>query len=714
MRFFELSVALKYLMPQRRQLSVSIISLISVLVISLVVWLIVVFFSVTHGLERNWIQKLIALTAPVRVTPTKEYYDSYYYQIDSISAESDYTAKTIGEKLAAEKIDPYDPSFDEEIPALWHQPDLTPEGELKDIVKITMNEIEKIPGILPREYEMTHGNLQLRLLREIPKSYASDTSSFQGQNQSFLHQNVYFASFDEKNDVLGKALLGVSAKDIRNLLNTVSVSSDNSRQENPNSIVRLGKEEASQKIAALFEHTGIKSLKTPKSGWEIPKQLFPEQGCFDCAVIFKGNSVAKVVIPEKSKDLSALDKCLKEGGCTSFRAKIEKIDGRLFLKSEKEQIALSDKTPIVLESGKIIPAFPAENSIGKVSRAEELVFNVNLNIQGKALKGEIPLSNLDIEQVSIALNTDAKKSSAPLWIHKVSEGLTNIRKLPSDGDMGESILLPKAFREGGVLIGDKGYISYYSPTAAALQEQRIPVFVAGFYDPGIMPLGGKLVLAGPEVISFIRLSQPQEESGLSNGINIRFDNLNRAEEIKQKLLQAFEKNGISKYWKIETFREFDFTKDIIKQLKSEKNLFTLLAIVIIIVACSNIISMLIILVNDKKNEIGILRSMGASSSSITMIFGFCGIMMGLIGSVIGIFFAVITLRYLHTIVGLLGRLQGHEMFNPAFYGEILPNEVSGNALGFVIIITVIMSCIAGIVPAIKACRIRPGDILRSD
>lgn len=113
---FEFSVACKYLTPRRRQLSVSIISLISVLVIALVVWLIVVFFSVTDGLEKNWIQKLTALTAPVRMTPTDGYYQSYYYQIDSLSENSNYSLKTIAEKRVASFSDPYNPAVDEEIP----------------------------------------------------------------------------------------------------------------------------------------------------------------------------------------------------------------------------------------------------------------------------------------------------------------------------------------------------------------------------------------------------------------------------------------------------------------------------------------------------------------------------------------------------------------------------------------------------------------------
>ena len=87
---FEFSVALKYLIPRKKQLSVSLIALLSVLVISLVVWLVLVFLSVTEGIERGWLQKLTTLNAPLRITPTQRYYSSYYYQIDSVSADSHY------------------------------------------------------------------------------------------------------------------------------------------------------------------------------------------------------------------------------------------------------------------------------------------------------------------------------------------------------------------------------------------------------------------------------------------------------------------------------------------------------------------------------------------------------------------------------------------------------------------------------------------------
>src|SRR3982074_1756880 len=96
---FEFSVAFKYLIPRRRQLSVSIISLVSVLVISLVVWLSVVFLSVTEGMEKKWLDELTTLNSPLKVRPKEAYFNSYYYLVDSISQKSNYTLKSLGEKL---------------------------------------------------------------------------------------------------------------------------------------------------------------------------------------------------------------------------------------------------------------------------------------------------------------------------------------------------------------------------------------------------------------------------------------------------------------------------------------------------------------------------------------------------------------------------------------------------------------------------------------
>jgi lipoprotein-releasing system permease protein len=172
--------------------------------------------------------------------------------------------------------------------------------------------------------------------------------------------------------------------------------------------------------------------------------------------------------------------------------------------------------------------------------------------------------------------------------------------------------------------------------------------------------------------------------------------------------------GLAPYWKITTFQNYDFAKDLLEQFQSDKYLFAIVGIIILVVACCNIVSMLVLLVNDKKREIGILEAMGATRLSIAAIFGLCGIAMGVLSSVIGTLAALFTLEHIDSIVGLLSYFQGHDTFNTAFFGKSLPGELSGNAVTFILIATPLISLLAGLVPAIKACRLQPTEILRAE
>ena len=715
---FELSVACKYLLPRWRQLSVSIISIISILVISLVVWLIVVFFSVTNGLEKGWTHKLITLTAPVRITPTEAYYNSYYYQVDSVSSASNYSLKSIGEKLASTLTDPYNPDSDEEIPTLWQAPDLEADGSVKDIVKKTFNsikEIKSVPGLTARDFEVTFANLRLRLQRDSQSLMAG--TGVATQNQSTLSHPIWLGSFDPTNVSITQAMLPIRMDDLRNILNLLAVSTDNIREDIPQGISKVNHSAFQQRLKGFFNDVEVTQLKTPVSGWAIPKSLLPEKANYQVCAVLRGNEIIRIVIPQEINQLNGVVEKLEASGLKVSLGTLN-IDQKNYtlslLGSEPRKLART--VPISLPGGILIGASLLPDSLSIARSPSNIKFHVNVAIQNVNLTGDISLSSLDFGKAKISTDFKDKPQNPPQWLYHVQGENKDsaVAVLEGNEAIGEGVLLPKSFKDAGVLLGDHGYLSYYTPTASSLQEQRIPIYIAGFYDPGIIPIGGKLVLANQELTTLLRAAYQQDDQGMGTGINVRFDNIDQAEKVKTALAQAFKKEGIERYWKVETFREFDFTKDIIQQLRSEKNLFTLIATVIIIVACSNIISMLIILVNDKKIEIGILRSMGATSASIAAIFGLCGVVMGLLGSLIGTLAAMITLKNLPLLIGFISRLQGYEMFNANMYGEVLPHELSYEALAFVLIATAIISLIAGIVPAVKASMLKPSAILKSE
>lgn len=660
---FELSVAIKYLTPRWRQLSVSIISLISILVIALVVWLVVVFFSVTNGLTNSWIDKMIALTAPVRITPTEEYYRSYYHTIDGVSAGSNYQTKTLKEKLQYDGGDPYDPSEDEELPGEWSLADKHASGELKDLVKLAFSAIQELDPKFHHPsasiFEISGAHLRLFLEKS---------------GRSMIEQPIFLGSYDPHNTLLNDSVLPVTQAGIANLHRSVYRSNDDSLAT-----------DYLQKSADFTQAATLRSAVLANQQLFLPNTLFDTPTTFRAIGLYRDEILSKLLVPLNT-DASDLIANHSKG----FTAK----PGLLTISKEgnffPEENRIDPRTPTYLLHDQSFPVKTVEGEI-----------EIALNAQGIPLQRHVPLNAIS------PIKYESAEKSSPLWFEST---------MPSKNHFGNPVLLPKSYRDAGVAVGDLGTLGYSIPTASAIQELRTPIYVAGFYDPGIIPSGGKFIIAGEELVSEIRSTQGEDEyhNPPTTGINIRLKDRDQADAVKAALQAAFNEKGISNYWKIETYKDYEFARDLIKQLGSEKRLFSLLAAIIIIVACSNIISMLIILVNDKKKEIGILRSMGASSLSIMTIFGTCGIVMGVMGSLIGTLAAFLTLQHLQGLIDVISWVQGYEMFNPLFYGDTLPSKISVEAFMFVIVATGIISLLAGIIPAVKACLLKPSATLRSE
>lgn len=694
---FELTVALKYLIPRWRQLSVSIISLISVLVISLVVWLIVLFLSVTEGIEKKWIEELVALNAPVRMAPTEAYYNSYYYQIDRVSTASNYSSKTIGEKLAALQTDPYDPEFDAELPAGFPPPDRYENGVLKDVVKEGWGAALALKGVdvRPQEYEVSFGNLRLSLLRE----KLNDTIQ-----QTYLNQVSYVASLDSENAKLQRLVLPLSKGDFNNLLNTFFFSEASSFEEEKTFLNALP-----QNVAHFFKPIEKISFQTTGQ-FVLPSSLFPANGKLKGIGLVRSGKIYKVVLPQSARQLAALESHLADKGYDVDRVEVAFDASRLII-SDSRGFAAANDLVISVNEGAHFDGTLIEESLKNAESIQSLQFYLQGSIQDLPIKGPVAYRGLEIHQVLLKKDFSNPENYEPFWAYNDSQGLF---KVPSGNALGEGILISKQFQNSDVKVGDRGYLSYYAPSASSFQEQRIPVYVAGFYDPGIMPVGNKLIFVDPAVTGQLRDNMPVADHMLGNGINIWLDDLKQAETVKQQLVRLLEEKGLKDYWEVQSFRDYDFAKPLLQQLESDKHLFTLIAVIILIVACSNIVSMLILLVNDKKREIGILQSMGASPKRIAVIFGVCGFITGLIGSGIGITIAALTLHHLQSLVDFLSFLQGHEAFQAAYYGNQLPNELSFGSMLFVVGSTLAISLIAGIIPAVKAARIRPTEILKAE
>ncbi|MFZ0566071.1 MAG: FtsX-like permease family protein [Chlamydiales bacterium] len=669
---FELTVALKYLIPRWRQLSVSIISLLSVLVISLVVWLVVLFLSVTDGIEKKWISELVALNAPLRVVPTDAYFNSYYYKIDNLSLDSDYTTKTIGEKLTAYQSDPYDPMVDVELPSDFPIADRRADGSLKDPVKEGWEVITSLNhlGVRPQEHEVSFGNLRLNLIRK--------QSPFDEVKQTFLNQVSYVSSNDEKNSRLQQMVLPITKQDYNNLLQ--SFTSD----DNP---------------AQFFDYVEVTKLAVSDNNFTLAPPLYPTQGSLKGIGVVQSGKVQKIIFPSKSQDLEELGSEINDQGYETVAMEVEFFKGKMAAKSTS-LCTISDSVMLQLNKGTLFEA-----ALIRAEPPERVQFKIEGAVQGLPISGSVRYDHLEIHEAHLKSSQEEA-----LCVSSSEEGGCII---PSGRILGDGILISKQYKSNDVRVGDRGYLAYYTSTASSLQEQQIPVYVAGFYDPGMMPVGNKLIFVDSDVTALLRGNMTITDKMLGNSINVWLDDIYKAEEVKQQLTAALKAKEIDKYWEVQSYHDYEFARPILQQLESDKTLFTLIAIIILIVACSNIISMLVLLIKDKKREIGIMQSMGASPKRIATIFGICGFTTGLASSILGTIAAILTLHHLKSLVAFLSFLQGHEAFQAAFYGNQLPNELSYGALLFVTLATLFISFLAGIIPAVKAAKIRPSEILRA-
>lgn len=678
---FEISILRKYLIPRKKQLSMTLIALMSVGVISLVVWLIVLFLSVTEGIEKTWLQKLTSLNAPLRLTPTQNYYSSYYYLADSISDSSHYTTRSLKEKLLG-PTDPHNGEIDEAVPSYWPKPEKNPDGSLRDPVKIAasiLSDLKKEQTDLAyQDFEMSGGMLKLQLVRPAAGG---------GETHSFLTQASYLASFADQSPYMKELISPPSMKDLNHLFFLCHYAPEAKTQElgfNPSSFQK--------KASDLLSQVEIKTLKT-NGIWRVPLSLLPENTPISAGAKLKGKDVARFMLTSSE-------------GCE--KGTLKRVGSELFWNGK----AVYSTLPIYTEQEISFQAKLIQSSLATAHRLDDLRFQVQGSISNIPLKGEIAWSGVEITAADIQTDFKQQPHTSPFWVHGIGQKLV----LPTFSSQEKGIMLSKQFHDNGVRIGDRGYLAYPAATAGALQEQRLPVFVAGFYDPGVLTIGNKCILAPANVVHLINTTSQVEhfDKTTSAGFAVWTKDIKQAPGLAKKLQERLKDAGIDQYWKVTTYKDYDFAKDLLQQFQSDRYLFTLIGLVILLVACSNIISFLVILVNDKKQEIGILQALGASRKSIALIFGGLGAALGVLSSFVGVAAALLTLKNLDKLVQFLSFLQGHDAFNAVFFGSSLPHDLSFQALLFVLVITPILSLIAGLIPAWKACRLSPSAILRSE
>lgn len=139
-----------------------------------------------------------------------------------------------------------------------------------------------------------------------------------------------------------------------------------------------------------------------------------------------------------------------------------------------------------------------------------------------------------------------------------------------------------------------------------------------------------------------------------------------------------------------------------------RGIMYLAMILVMAVACFNIVSNLIVAVAEKKHEIAVLKTLGASRSRIVSIFVCSGVMFGLRGSIIGTVFGSVIALLLTPLMQSVENIFGFKFLNPdVYFVDFIPSSLNPYDIILVLITALTMSALASFYPAWKASKVDP-------
>ena len=283
-------------------------------------------------------------------------------------------------------------------------------------------------------------------------------------------------------------------------------------------------------------------------------------------------------------------------------------------------------------------------------------------------------------------------------------GMLKRRKKNKAGHGHDNIILGKELSQKlGVQVG--GAISMVSPASRLTPMGLIPKIklfkVVGLFESGMFEYDSSL--------AFISVQSAQRffsMKGKVSGIEIRVEDIDSADQIAELL----QENLGFPYYVRDWMR---MNKNLFSALRLEKIVMFIILILIILVAAFNIVSTLFMVVMEKTKEIAILKSMGASRTSIMKIFSFQGLIIGLLGTLIGCIGGFTIVPNLNEIVGFIENIFGITAFpSDVYYLDKLPSEIQYMDSFLIVVFSIFICFVASLYPAWRASRLDPVDGLR--
>ncbi|BEE13339.1 lipoprotein-releasing ABC transporter permease subunit LolE [Aeromonas veronii] len=217
---------------------------------------------------------------------------------------------------------------------------------------------------------------------------------------------------------------------------------------------------------------------------------------------------------------------------------------------------------------------------------------------------------------------------------------------------------------------------------------------------GLLEIGGQL----DGLLGFMHLADAQGITGMGSdveGFSLRVSDVLKAQSITVAAAQQFPHHVYIRSW-------MNSQGYLYQDIQMVRTVMYVVMLMVVAVACFNIVSTLVMAVNEKRSEIAILKTMGASPGQIRLTFVIQGMVNGVAGALLGALLGGLLSSKLTQILSVVEKLIGHRFLNPDIYFiDFLPTELHMQDLLIVTGAAILMSLVATLYPAWRASGLVP-------
>ncbi len=305
------------------------------------------------------------------------------------------------------------------------------------------------------------------------------------------------------------------------------------------------------------------------------------------------------------------------------------------------------------------------------------------SMSGAIVRGIDPTLEAQVSTIGEAMR-EGKLSDLEPGLNRIILGRMLAYQLQVGVGDAVTVMIPDSSAAGGAIV-------------PRLQEFE----VAGMFEVGLQE--------HDSVLALVNLQDAQALRGLSGptGIQLRFGNVLQAPVLARKAAARLAPGMQVRDWTQENQTYF-------RAIRIEKTMMGLILMLIVAVAVFNIVATLVMVVSDKRTDIAILRTLGMSPRGVLAVFMTQGVLIGWIGTAIGVVLGVALALHVDVVVPFLEHTLGiHIMDDPdVYYITGLPSETHAGDVIRIALAGMLLTLIATIYPALQAAKTQPAEALR--